>query len=216
MKKINTLFKKNPLDLSIVTDELNLENVWVINGEAVATRKFDGTACAIIEGVLYKRYDVKLWKNKKGKIIYFSDEDLKSKIPEGAIACQEPDTKSGHWPHWIKCNRDNPEDAYHFEGFNELVKYYSQQDIFSNVADINRLDGTYELCGPKIQGNPEKLKAHTLIKHGSVALTVPDLTFEGLKKFLDSNDIEGIVFHHISDNRMCKIRKTDFKITRQK
>ena len=29
-----------------------------------------------------------------------------------------------------------------------------------------------------------------------------------------NNDIEGIVFHHKTDGRMCKLRKKDFKIKR--
>jgi len=29
-------------------------------------------------------------------------------------------------------------------------------------------DGTYELVGPKVQGNPEKFDKHTLIRHGWV------------------------------------------------
>lgn len=31
--------------------------------------------------------------------------------------------------------------------------------------------GTYELCGPKINGNPERMDAHQLIRHGVRALT---------------------------------------------
>lgn len=89
-----------------------------------ATRKYDGTACAIIDGLLYKRYDV-----KKGKA-----------VPKFAIPCQEPDHITGHWPHWVLCQRDNPADKYHFEGLDNLDR---------------KEDGTYELCGPKIQGNPE-------------------------------------------------------------
>jgi len=65
-----------------------------------------------------------------------------------------------------------------------------------------------------VQGNPEKIKGHELIKHGSEILRVPYLTFEGIKTYLENHDIEGIVFHHLTDDRMCKIRKTDFGIVR--
>ena len=54
MKKMTTLFKKDPNDLGRVINEVNPENQWVIDGEGIATRKFDGTACAIINGELYK------------------------------------------------------------------------------------------------------------------------------------------------------------------
>lgn len=185
MKKISTLYKKDPNDLSRVINEIAPENKWVIDGEGIPTRKFDGTATAIIDGELYKRYDV-----KKGK-----------QVPANAIPCQEPDEITGHWPHWIKCERNNPADKWHFVGFDDLE---------------NKEDGTYELCGEKLQGNPEHLTGHILVKHGIEVLPVTDLSFEGLKNYLSNAelDIEGIVFHHINDERMCKIRKCDFGIKR--
>ena len=185
MKKISTLYKKDPNDLSRVINEINPENEWVINGEGIPTRKFDGTATAIIDGELYKRYDV-----KKGK-----------QVPANAIPCQEPDEITGHWPHWIKCDRNNPADKWHFVGFDALE---------------NKDDGTYELCGEKLQGNPEHLTGHILVKHGIEVLPVTDFSFDGLKNYLSNPelDIEGIVFHHKSDGRMCKIRKCDFGIKR--
>lgn len=185
MKKISTLYKKDLKDLSKVINELDPENKWVIDGEGVPTRKFDGTAATIINGELYKRYDV-----KKGK-----------KAPENAIPCQEPDEFTGHWPHWVKCDRKKKEDKYFFEGFDSLP---------------NLEDGTYELCGEKVGVNAEKIIGHTLIKHGSEVLLIDDFSFEGLKKYLsDPNlNIEGIVFHHKSDGRMCKIRKKDFGVKR--
>ena len=76
------------------------------------------------------------------------------------------------------------------------------------------MDGTYELCGPKIQGNPEKLGCNMLIPHGFDKCNIPYRTWDGIKTYLENHDIEGIVFHHIADNRMCKIRKSDFGIKR--
>jgi hypothetical protein len=180
MKKISTLFKKDPNDLGRVINEINPENEWAFI-DGIATRKFDGTAAAIINGELYKRYDA-----KKGR-----------KIPDDAIACQEADAITGHHPHWLKCEISKNDDKYFFEGFDALE---------------NKEDGTYELCGEKVQGNPEKIKGHKLIKHGCEVLQLPSLEFEKLKAFLsdDSNDIEGIVFHHKSYDRMCKLRKSDF------
>jgi len=180
MIKISTLFKKNPDNLALVINEVDPQNEWALT-EGVATRKFDGSACAIINGLLYKRYDV-----KKGR-----------KVPEQAIPCQDADVITGHHPHWLLCDRSKPEDKYFVEAFDSTV---------------NLEDGTYELCGEKVQGNPEKIVGHVLIKHGSEILT-PVRTWEGLIDFLCNHDIEGIVFHH-PDGRMCKIRKSDFGIKR--
>lgn len=187
MKKISTLFKKDPNDLGRVINEVNPENEWVFES-GIATRKFDGTACAIINGELYKRYDV-----KKGR-----------QIPDGAIPCQEADEITGHHPHWVKCKREDKSDRYHFDGF----------DLRKSINQVK--DGTYELCGPKVQANPEKLSEHHLIEHGSDILAIPalDMNFDGLKQYLSDTDIEGIVFHDTATGRMCKLRKSDFGIKR--
>ena len=198
MEKISTLYKKDPSDLGRVINEVAPENSWVIEGDGVATQKFDGTATAVINGKIYKRYDVKLFKRKRGKVITFTEKQIKAKIPEGAIACQTADEKSGHWPHWVECDRDNPADKWYYEAFDA--------GTFE--------DGTYELCGEKVQGNPEKVTGHKLIKHGSVVLLITDCTFEGLKTYLQTAEMEGIVFHNKKDGRMCKIRKSDFGIVR--
>jgi hypothetical protein len=186
MKKISTLYKKDPNNLGRIINEINPENQWVIKGDGISTRKFDGTATAIIGGELYKRYDV-----KKGK-----------EVPIDAIPCQEPDEITGHWPHWVKCDPNNPADKWHFLAFDAL---------------INKEDGTYELCGGKIQNNPEKIEGFKLVKHGSEVLTLTDFSFEGLKNYLSNPElnIEGIVFHNKTDGRMCKIRKRDFGFKRK-
>ena len=176
MKKMTTLFMKDPQDLGRVIKQIDPENEWALTN-GIATVKFDGTACAIINGELYKRYDA-----KRGK-----------KAPEGAIPCQEAD-EHGHHPHWIKVT---PQDKYYLEGFENLV---------------DKLDGTYELCGPKINGNKERLYQHILLKHGLVQISLHGyaLDYDGIRMFLENRDIEGIVFHEKNGDRMCKIRRRDF------
>lgn len=183
MKKLSTLYKKDPNDLGRVINEVSPENEWVFKS-GIPTRKFDGTSCAIIDGALYKRFNL-----KKGRA-----------LPLNAIACQEPDEKTGHYPHWVKCERDDPSNKWHFLAFDGLE---------------HKENGTYELCGKKVQGNPEKIEGHKLIKHGMEILNLTDFSFESLRAFLEVADVEGIVFHHTEDSRMCKIRKSDFGISRK-
>jgi len=182
MKKITTLFKKDPNDLGRVINEVDPENEWAFKF-GIPTRKFDGTACSIIDGELYKRFDL-----KEGRT-----------LPPNAIPCQEADEITGHHPHWVKCDINDNSNKWHFAAFDELE---------------NKKDGTYELCGEKIQGNPEKIKGHKLIKHGSIKLPLFDDTFKYIKEYLNMWDIEGLVFYHEEDDRMCKIRKSDFGIKR--
>jgi len=195
MKKITTLYKKDVNNLSRVIKEVNPENEWVFGSDVIATQKFDGSACMIKDCILYKRYDAKKGREK----------------PEYGIPCQEEDPITGHQPYWVLCYKRKPEDKYFCEAFEAMV-----DEDKKLPACFDSLDGTYELCGEKVEGNPEHIKGHKLLKHGSVVLDISDYSFEGLKAYLSNplNDIEGIVFHH-TDGRMCKIRKSDFGIKRQ-
>jgi hypothetical protein len=175
MKKIPTMFVRNPENRQEILNQPHPDCEWVFRGEGVATRKYDGTCCKIEEGVLFKRREV-----KPGKPIplAFVEEQL--------------DTVTGKRVGWLPVDCNNKQDQYHCEAF------------------TGQPNGTYELIGPKIQGNPEGLESHTLKAH-SEATVFEDCprTFEKLQAWLATKDIEGIVFHH-PDGRMAKIKKRDF------
>lgn len=72
--------------------------------------------------------------------------------------------------------------------------------------------GTYELCGPKINGDPEGFETHVLLQHGRQRFFTGftwSRTFESLSKVLPRVDVEGIVFWH-ADGRKAKIKRRDF------
>jgi hypothetical protein len=76
--------------------------------------------------------------------------------------------------------------------------------------------GTYELLGPKINGNPDGFETHVLIEHGWAALSErldiesAPRDYEGLRDWLSKRPYEGLVFHH-PDGRMAKIKRRDFQ-----
>ena len=82
------------------------------------------------------------------------------------------------------------------------------------TADIEA-PGTYELVGPKINGNPEGFDRHTIVGHGWMPTDVADdfshvpTDYEGLAAWLSPRPYEGIVWHH-PDGRMVKIKRRDF------
>ena len=195
MKKIKSLFKRNYDGDRLVYNEVVEGCEWVQNEGGIATRKFDGTACMIKDNYIYKRYDV---KNSR-------------KVPENAIPCElERNEKTGHWPHWVKANFENKEDQYFLEGWKNVVdilKYYW------GFTDNHLKDGTYELCGPKINGNNDKFSCHLLIPHGRDVLSDISIDFDSIKQYLKEMNIEGIVWHH-RDGRMVKIKKKDFGFKR--
>ena len=72
--------------------------------------------------------------------------------------------------------------------------------------------GTYELIGPKINGNPEHRDSHGLVPHGVQVLSCgDDRSFESLRLYLTGAPFgyEGIVWHH-PDGRMAKLKVRDF------
>lgn len=177
MKKIPTVFQRN-VGAWLVKDTVTPGSEWVLNNEGIATRKWDGSACLIQGGILYKRFTVQL-----------PDE-----APVSFIPAENPNVNNGKWPGWIIVEPNDEANQWHIEAF--LASKYSTPD------------GTYELCGPKVNGNPEKLESHVLIKHGDDMVMAPR-TFEGLKDWFQDQDIEGVVWHH-EDGRMAKIKKKDF------
>ena len=192
MKKIPTLFERVYDNHKIVDI---LPNVtpgmeWVLNGDGIATVKIDGACCAIIGGEFYKRYDA-----KNGK-----------PIPKGAIKCQEEaDPITGHLPCWVKVDKGNPADKWFYVAYkntfcvveNGISRYYFPLP-----------DGTYEAIGKHFQGNPYHKIADTLIPHGKEIIDV-ERTFDGIKKYLSENYIEGIVFWKDGEPK-CKIKRSDF------
>src|SRR4029077_11262011 len=124
------------VDARKVTREVAPGCEWVLAGEGIATRKWDGTACLVRDGKLYKRMD---WDAGKGPApaVWFHHDD-------------DPNQRSGHG--WYPVG-DGPEDWMH------------------RLASLAGLaDGTYELCGPKVGKNPERMEQYALIAHGDMKI----------------------------------------------
>lgn len=183
MKKIPTLFTRIYEKHKIVgiKDEITpgCEEAFK-NG--LATIKVDGSCCAIIDGMFYKRYDA-----KRGK-----------KPPVGAISCCDPDPVTGHWPHWVKISENNPGDKWFIEALtnSEILNYGPLKN------------GTYEAIGPHFQGNPYNRDNDILVPHGTEIVNVKR-DFESIGSWLNEHLVEGLVFW-LDSEPVCKIKRTDF------
>lgn len=147
----------------------------------------EGVATRKVDGTCCMVRDDKLYKRRE-----LREGDL---VPEGFEEVGRDD-ETKKIVGWVAVG-DGPEDRWHREAF---------------AAAGLLLDGTYELVGPKIQGNPEHANASLLICHGhGTAGRMDDVprTFAGLRDWLAGQDIEGLVFHH-PDGRMAKIKLRDF------
>lgn len=179
MKKIPTLFRRDPNDMRHVTSEIHPDCQWVLDGEGVATRKYDGTCVMLDEdGNWWARREV-----KPGKI--------------------SP-------PHWRFVSHDDTTGKS--MGW-EPVEQSSFGKAFADCETAGFQPGTYELCGPKVNGNPEGFESHTLVRHADVEeVWFPlepdaDLIAHTVRR-LGAEGIEGVVWHH-PDGRMAKLKARD-------
>ena len=144
------------------------------------------------EGVATRKYDGTCCLIEGGKL--YKRRELKNgaALPDGFVKADH-DEVTGKIVGWVPVDPESAEDKWHLTAFSEGM-----------------IDGTYELLGPKIQGNPEGLAEHVLMKHSDAEQywNAPR-TFDGLRDWMLTRDIEGVVFHH-ADGRMAKIKKRDY------
>jgi hypothetical protein len=181
MKKIISLFQRNYDGDRLVRDEVVPGAEWVLAGEGVATRKWDGTCVLIEDGVMWKRYEV-----KKGKT-----------PPQGFRPANDVDETTGKQQGWLLVG-DGPDDRWH-------------REALANAG--NHADGTYELVGPKVQGNPDGFDRHMLVRHGDMVLEDVPRAFGGICFYLERHNVEGIVWHR-ENGDMVKIKAKDFGLKR--
>lgn len=149
------------------------------------------------EGVATRKLDGTCCMVRNGKL-YKRRELRKGDVAPPDFEQADFDEETGKTVGWVPVG-DGPEDRWHKAALAENEGWP---------------DGTYELIGPKVQGNPEGWPGHQLIQHGMIMEDDVPRTFDGLRSWLAGQDIEGIVFHH-PDGRMAKIKLRDFGLRRQ-
>lgn len=146
------------------------------------------------EGVATRKLDGTCCMVQGGKIYARYDYKPGKNLPGNAIPCQEKaDEITGHFPHWVLI-ANQPEYKYH------LTAYENQKPLS---------DGTYELCGAHFNKNKEGILGDKLIKHGEIVLDDVPRSFEGIREYLRTHVIEGIVFWK-DRTPQCKIKRSDF------
>lgn len=181
MQKIPTLFERNPDDRRYVLDKVNPAAAWVLAGEGRATRKYDGT-CVMLDqgGNWWARREVKLGRRRPDGFVEISHDETTGKTVGWEPIYQSPFMKA--WDEAWTIQRESGEPIR---------------------------PGTFELCGPKVNGNPEQIDHHMLIPHGCDEVPAPR-TFAGLAVWLHEHPWEGVVWHHL-DGRMAKVKRRDFR-----
>lgn len=181
MKKIPTLFVRDPESRKYVLPEVTPGCEWVLEGEGAATRKWDGT-CTMLdtEGHWWARREVKPGKEP----------------PDGFVEVDH-DEVTGKRQGW------------------EPIEQSAFAKVFATIDTRGYRPDTYELIGPKVNGNPEMVASHTLIRHGFDRVDLGPISteaqeaFDALARAVRSLPYEGIVWHH-NDGRMVKLKRRDF------
>jgi len=184
MRKIPTLFKRDPENMSRVLPEVNPAAQWVLDGIGFATRKYDGTCMRLDEdGQWWARREV-----KPGKPAPENFEPVDTDEVTGKTVGWEPVEQSPFVKFWREA-LGNPHERRHV--------------------------GTYELIGPKVNGNPEGETGHVLWWHNDAEiLRDAPRTFDELREYLRDFPGEGIVWHEnehdMDGRRMVKVKRRDF------
>ena len=146
------------------------------------------------EGVATRKWDGTCCMIKDGD--YYKRICVKkNKIPPQGFIEEQFDERTGKAFGWVPVTED---DKWHIE-----------------AMYVDLPDGTYELIGPNVHGNPEGFVRHDLLSHKHVSIYRGILrTFNGIRDFMKDKNIEGIVFQH-PDGRMAKIKKSDYGMERR-
>jgi len=185
MQKIPTLFVRDETDRRYITDEVTPSCEWVLAGEGIATRKYDGT-CVMLDadGEWWARREVKPGKSAPPNFVEVNVDDVTGKTMGWEPIVQSPFAK------------------FHAEAIANLPA---------------QRPGTYELLGPKINGDPEREGRHLLRRHDeALRVSIPfarphsALMIREAVKSVGEKGWEGIVWHH-PDGRMAKLKARDIR-----
>ncbi len=195
MKKIPTLFQRQDSGRYVI-DQVTPGCEWVLEGQGVALRKFDG--------VCVKRDESGEWWARR-TVNNYSDPLA---APTDCVL-EEMDTTTGKAFGWVPSEMSS---------FHEVLG-----EVLDNGYSPTHGPGTYELMGPTINGNPEKLDWPALVKHSHAPrvwplVGKPPYTFAWLREFMLTGTThtfplhaEGVVWYHASgDGRMVKLKRRDF------
>lgn len=190
MKKMPTLFVRDPADRGRVLPEVYGGCEWVLAGEGVATRKWDGTCVMLDEhGEWWARREVKQGKGAPPNFVPLQMDAVTKKVMGW-----EPVAQSAH------------------------ARWHAEALANSPTTK----PGTYELLGPKVNGNRDDFAEHILIAHGwaplsdRIKLESAPRDFDGLHAWLHAHPYEGIVWWRNPEDPDCdkvKLKARDFPRT---
>ena len=181
MKKIPTVLVRNPDDRAHVLDELNPGCEWVLAGEGIATRKYDGTCTMLDEsGKWWARREVKPGKTAPDNYVL---EDF--------------DPITGKSQGWEPIER-SPFAKFHSEALTGWAEYEpgTYELIGPRINSNPEHTEVHCLVSHADAQRVESHVSHTIAEIKQIVAGVGVLGYEG------------IVWHH-PDGRMAKLKARD-------
>jgi len=191
VRKIPTLYRRDPNSQALITRGVHPDCQWVLDGLGQATRKFDGT-CVMWDGTEW-------WARREVK---------PGKAAPPRYRAEQTDETTGKTVGWEPIDQSSFTKLHAEAVATCILDEYPHRDPVTGA--------TYELVGPKVNGNPEKLNEHILVRHGYIAAVERDVLnavprdFDGLIEWLLADcEWEGLVWHHPDGQRMAKLKVRD-------
>lgn len=184
MMPIPTLYVRDP-ETYLVTPAVTPGCEWVLAGEGIPTRKWDGVPILLSHG--------------------HSGEELVWRRHRVRAGCEPPAM-------WLPAGTDTREYGWVPAGTGPADRVL--RGVLARRSPEARRsypDGTFELVGPSINGNPEGVAEHVLLPHGAHVLEDVPWEFEALRDWLAAHPIEGIVWWHWKQPWVrAKLKRRDF------
>lgn len=182
MQKIPTLFLRDPANMGRVTREVTPGCEWVLAGEGVATRKYDGT-------------NVRVSVPNAPPYLAILEKRRNPSRDEKAAGAE---------PGYVWANRDDPSDQHIFAAADATDFSKWPAGRWSCEAIGPKIQGGVESSVPKLVGFSVPGFAEREDLHCGPA----NRSYEALSIILELAPWEGIVFHH-PDGRLAKIKRRD-------
>jgi hypothetical protein len=182
MKKIPTLFVRNPENMKLVTREVNPECEWLFNEPSFATIKKDGTNIQVIV--------------HDGKCINVNKRRNPTREQKAL----------GDEPGYIQADRNDSADQYIFAAVDATDFSNWPNGDWSCEALGPKIQGGIESNVPELY--PFSLYSTVIIDFSNIE----NITYDYIQKYLEDHEIEGIVWREAAEEnpRFAKIKRRDF------
>lgn len=189
MRKVPTIYKR--VD-GYVIDELVPGVDWVFGNESIPRYKWDGTA-------MY--FDGNSWFARRAVT-------SASFRPINFIPV-ETDSNTNKTFGWIPI-QESPFNKFFLEAVEQEP---FESDLYGRK--ISYEPGSYELIGPKINGNPENMQGHRLVSHKRSPildnLNQINYSFTAFKRILPHLPCEGVIWYG-PEGKLAKLKGKDFRV----